>query len=83
MRQSISDGQDGMMKDKLVTQQRMRMQAGQVDDGLGPNSDIGTRLRALYVAVQEEGVPDQLLDLLEKLDAAEQAQTSPAARDRK
>ena len=29
----------------------------------------------LYGAVQEEGVPDQLLDLLEKLDNAEQAQT--------
>jgi hypothetical protein len=63
-----------MMKDKLVTQQRMRTQAGRADDGLGPNTDIGNRLRALYGAVQEEGVPDQLLDLLEKLDSAEQAQ---------
>ncbi len=63
-----------MMKDKLVTQQRMRTQAGRADDGLGPNTDIGNRLRALYGAVQEEGVPDQLLDLLEKLDGAEQAQ---------
>lgn len=62
------------MKDKLVTQQRMRTQAGRADDGLGPNTDIGNRLRALYGAVQEEGVPDQLLDLLEKLDSAEQAQ---------
>lgn len=62
-----------MIKDKLVTQQRMRTQAGRADDGLGPNTDIGARLRALYGAVQEEGVPDQLLDLLEKLDSAEQA----------
>ena len=61
-----------MIKDKLVTQQRMRMQAGRADDGLGPNTDIGARLRALYGAVQDEGVPDQLLDLLEKLDSAEQ-----------
>jgi len=60
-----------MIKDKLVTQQRMRTRA---EDGLGPNTDIGSRLRALYGAVQEEGVPSQLLDLLEKLDSAEQAQ---------
>ncbi|WP_370461160.1 NepR family anti-sigma factor [Devosia yakushimensis] len=57
-----------------MTQQRMRTQAGRADDGLGPNSDIGARLRALYGAVQDEGVPEQLLDLLEKLDSAEQAQ---------
>lgn len=43
------------------------------DDGLGPTSDIGNRLRALYGAVQEEGIPSKLLDLLEQLDAAESA----------
>lgn len=43
------------------------------EDGLGPNSDIGNRLRALYGAVQEETIPPRLLDLLEQLDAAEQA----------
>lgn len=71
-----------MIKDKLVTQQRMRTQAGRADDGLGPNTDIGARLRALYGAVQDEGVPDQLLDLLEKLDSAEQVHKAKnAARD--
>lgn len=64
------------MKDNRVTQQRVRTQAGRADDGLGPNSDIGSRLRALYGAVQDEGVPEQLLDLLEKLDAAEKAQSA-------
>ena len=68
-----------MMKEKLVTQQRMRTQAGRADDGLGPNTDIGARLRALYGAVQDEGVPDQLLDLLEKLDSAEEAHKSKGA----
>ena len=71
-----------MMKDRLVTQQRMRTQAARADDGLGPNTDIGARLRALYGAIQDEGVPEQLLDLLEKLDSAEQAQKAKnAARD--
>lgn len=43
------------------------------DNGLGPNSDIGNKLRALYSAVHDETLPPRLLDLLEKLDAAEQA----------
>lgn len=42
------------------------------DDGLGPNSDIGKKLRALYGSVQNEEIPNKLLDLLEKLDSAEQ-----------
>lgn len=67
------------MKEKLVTQQRTRTQAGRADDGLGPNTDIGSRLRALYGAVQEEGVPSQLLDLLERLDSVERAQNGKAA----
>jgi hypothetical protein len=71
-----------MMKEELVTQQRVRTQAGRAEDGLGPNTDIGARLRALYGAVQEEGVPEQLLDLLEKLDSAEQTQKAKnATRD--
>ncbi|RUT35205.1 hypothetical protein EMQ25_02750 [Arsenicitalea aurantiaca] len=41
------------------------------EDGLGPNSDIGVKLRALYGAVQDEGIPSHLLDLLEKLDESE------------
>lgn len=43
------------------------------DDGLGPNSDIGAKLRAFYGAVQDQPIPDKFLDLLEKLDAVEQA----------
>lgn len=50
------------------------MRYGQVDDGLGPNTDIGARLRSLYGAVQDEGIPTKLLDLLEQLDQAETRQ---------
>ncbi|AHK03957.1 hypothetical protein X971_4108 [Agrobacterium tumefaciens LBA4213 (Ach5)] len=32
---------------------------------------ISRKLRELYDAVQEEGIPDKFLDLLEKLDEAE------------
>jgi hypothetical protein len=41
------------------------------DDGLGPNSDIGNKLRALYGAVQDEGIPNKLLELLDRLDEVE------------
>jgi hypothetical protein len=42
-------------------------------DGLGPNSDIGAKLRAFYGAVQDQPIPDKFLDLLEKLDQVEAA----------
>lgn len=37
-----------------------------------PNAQIAAKLRALYQSVQEEAIPARFLDLLEKLDAAEQ-----------
>ena len=40
-----------------------------------PNAQIATRLRSLYLSVQEEAIPDRFLDLLEKLDAVEQGST--------
>ncbi|MBE7732505.1 NepR family anti-sigma factor [Devosia faecipullorum] len=71
-----------MKKQNWASQQRVGTQPGRDDGGLGPNSDIGSRLRALYGAVQEEGVPHQLLDLLEKLDNAERAQSAePVKQD--
>ena len=60
------------MKDKPLAQERPPMRRGRGDDGLGANSDIGSKLRALYGAVQDEPIPERILDLLEKLDEAEQ-----------
>lgn len=39
-----------------------------------PNGQIATKLRALYLSVQEEAIPDRFLDLLEQLDAVERQQ---------
>ncbi len=39
-----------------------------------PNHAISKKLQALYSSVQDEGIPDRFLDLLEKLDAAEAEQ---------
>jgi len=35
------------------------------------NSEIGSKLKALYSSIQEEPIPEKFLDLLEKLDATE------------
>lgn len=60
------------MRDKKSMNEMTPGRMRRSDDGLGPNSDIGAKLRALYGAVQDEGIPDKFLDLLEKLDQAEQ-----------
>jgi hypothetical protein len=69
------------MRDKSKMNQMTPARPRRPDDGLGPNSDIGAKLRALYSSVQDEGIPDQLLDLLEKLDRAEQKRNVPAEGD--
>ena len=49
------------------------------DDGLGANSDIGRKLRALYGAIEQEEIPATMLDLLDKLDQAELSAAGPGA----
>ena len=38
-----------------------------------PNRIISQKLKALYSAVEQEGIPDKFMSLLEKLDGAEKA----------
>ncbi len=40
-------------------------------DPLGPDSEIGSRLRELYAEVESEPLPARLIALLEQLDEAE------------
>ena len=70
-----------MMMDKPTRQRGSRPGSGGSEDGLGANSDIGVRLRALYGSVQDESIPDRLLDLLEQLDSIELQQAKNAARN--
>jgi hypothetical protein len=60
-----------MTKDKATMHHATNARARRHDETLGPNTDIGMKLRALYGAVQNEVIPDRFLDLLEKLDEAE------------
>lgn len=64
------------MRDKTKMNDLSSPKPRQQDDGLGPTSDIGAKLRALFGAVQDEPIPDRLLDLLEKLDQAESKSAS-------
>jgi hypothetical protein len=64
--------QGTVMREKTEMQYATAARTRRGQDGLGPNTDIGTKLRALYSAVQEETIPDKFLELLEKLDQVEQ-----------
>ncbi len=44
---------------------------GRGGGALGPDSEIGARLRALYAEVEQQPIPSDLIDLLEQLDEAE------------
>jgi hypothetical protein len=66
-----ADGQGMLMKEDRTSGRVRGLPRRRGDEGLGPNSDIGAKLRALYGAVQEEPIPERILDLLEKLDQAE------------
>ncbi len=42
------------------------------DDLLGVNSEIARKLRQFYLEIQEEALPRRLLELLDRLERAEQ-----------
>ncbi len=68
------------MSDDIRKKQDMTTaQPSQVKPGtIAPNASISRKLKEFYDAVQEEGIPDRFLDLLERLEAAEQAQKANA-----
>ena len=45
-------------------------------DPMGPDGEIGARLRALFAEVEQEPIPADLIDLLERLDEAERRNRS-------
>lgn len=59
------------------TEKHCAVTFGSDDDLLGSNSEIAVKLKQFYAAIQEEKLPDTILDLLEKLDEAEQESQDP------
>ncbi|MDR6754748.1 hypothetical protein J2Y48_000021 [Mycoplana sp. BE70] len=50
---------------------------GRTRNTLNPNSVVGRRLRSFYDTIEAEPLPQELLDLLEKLDEAERKAKTP------
>jgi len=55
-------------KDDMNTAQASNFRPG---GSMSPNASISRKLREFYDAVQEEGIPDRFMDLLERLEEAE------------
>lgn len=54
--------------------QRRTGRASRAGGGMmDPHNQIASKLRALYSAIEQEPIPDMFLDLLERLDQAEQS----------
>jgi len=53
--------------------------SGSLDKRPNVGRQINGLLQAMYGAVEKEPIPERFLDLLEKLDAAEHAQSSKHA----
>ncbi len=65
------------MSDKKMQHHEIGARAGGLPDHDDPNRIISQKLKALYDSVEQEGIPDRFLDLLEKLDQAEASQKKP------
>jgi len=50
-------------------------------DGLGPNSEIGRKLKQYYDDLVSDDVPDQFLDLLKQLEDKEKGTSGGAKGD--
>ncbi len=60
------------MSDETRNKSDMNISNHEIKPGsMPPNASISRKLREFYDAVQEEGIPDRFLDLLEKLEEAE------------
>ncbi|MFN0263636.1 NepR family anti-sigma factor [Tepidamorphus sp. 3E244] len=49
--------------------------------GFDPNNEIARKLRAFYSSLEEEPVPPRFIELLDKLDQAEQSAKGWSADD--
>lgn len=72
---------------KIEAKVDMLMKNSQARDGKSPEftgayAEIPKKLKAYYDSLQDEAIPDRFLDLLEKLDRAEQvAQKADALKE--
>lgn len=61
-----------MTDDEKTAQPNVAREGGHLDP-LGPNSEIGRKLKQFYDGIVQDAVPDRFSDLLSKLEAADAA----------
>jgi hypothetical protein len=59
------------MNDRPIAGQVPARRRRSAPDPLDPHGDIALCLRALFAAVEQEPIPEALIDLLDRLDEAE------------
>lgn len=62
------------MSDKKMRSEITGHHSGEMSARPDPNRIISQKLRALYNSVEQEGIPDRFVSLLEQLDDAERRQ---------
>jgi len=63
-----------IMSDKKMRSEITGHHSGEGSARPDPNRIISQKLRALYASVEQEGIPDRFVSLLEQLDEAERRQ---------
>jgi Anti-sigma factor NepR len=64
-----------------MSEKKMQQQSTPHGVRSDPNRIIAMKLRALYNSVEQEGIPDRFLALLERLDEAERRQSKANETD--
>jgi hypothetical protein len=71
-------GEENRMKQNTQTADSGHSKSGVRTDPLGPNTEIGRKLKEYYNDLVSEDVPDRFADLLKQLETSEK---SSASRD--
>lgn len=69
------------MSDKKMPHQNTGIDPDRALGRTDPNRIISQKLKALYSAVEQEGIPDRFMELLEQLDEAERRQRGTDSAD--
>jgi len=69
------------MSDKKMRSEITGHHSGEGSARPDPNRIISQKLRALYASVEQEGIPERFVSLLEQLDEAERRQKNAETDD--
>jgi hypothetical protein len=70
------------MKPNIAAATGGQKRAGRRSETLGPNSEIGRKLKQYYDDLVSDEVPDRFANLLKQLEEREQSDATPAGEGR-